>query len=793
MNAPPTSRWILTALMASLTPLATTLAQAEKLTIERMFAAPDLSGATLRSPQISPDGRLVAYLRGAERNKDRLDLWAYDIGKRHHRLLVEAARLAPEEHAPSAEEEQRRERQRTSSLSGIVEYQFSPDSHYLLVPLAGDLYVYDLRAKPEKAVRRLTHTASYETDAKFSPLGHYVSFIRDQNLVVYDLTTGKEQAITHDGGGLISFGTAEFIAQEEMARTTGYWWAPNEKRIAFTRVDESPVPEAERFEIYADRTQVIKQRYPAAGSPNAIVQLFVADVPSGTSLATATSSPGTSATAASAANVASVRVDLGSNPDFYLARVNWFPDSSAIAVQREARDQKSLTLLRADPLSGSTSELLSEQSTHWIELNDNLTFLGKSRQLVWASNRTGFQHLYLYDWSGKLIRPLTRGEWLVTGDNDTHGMRGVDEDHGLLYFIANAESPLERHLYSVSFTDESVPMKRITNDAGWHAVAMSGDARMFLDTFSTPDQPPSLTLRSATGEALADLVPNKLTGDNPYAPYLSDHLPTEFGTLAAKDGQTLHYQIIKPRNLEAGHRYPVIVDVYGGPGNQRVRKAWPGYPRGSEGFFREYLAQNGYIVFTLDNRGSGSRGVRFETALSQHLGSVEIEDQVTGVNFLTTLPYVDRARIGVFGWSYGGYMALMCMMQAPDVFAAGVSGAPVTDWKLYDTHYTERFMGTPQSNPEGYARSSVMRYAEDLKGPLLMMHGMADDNVLFTHSTTLFKKLQDLNTPFEIMTYPGSKHGLLRHAQTGPHAYMTVKRFFDRTIGRQGPDPSPRD
>jgi dipeptidyl-peptidase-4 len=766
MKARLTSRWLLTAVMASLTPLAMTSAQAEKLTIERMFAAPDLSGATLRSPQISPDGRLVAYLRGAERNKDRLDLWAYDIGKRQHRLLVEAARLAPEEHAPSAEEEQRRERQRTSSLSGIVEYQFSADSHYLLVPLAGDLYVYDLRAKPDKAVHRLTHTASYETDAKFSPLGHYVSFIRDQNLVVYDLATGQEQAITHGGGGVVSFGTAEFIAQEEMARTTGYWWAPNEKRIAFTRVDESPVPEAERFEIYADRTQVIKQRYPAAGAHNAIVQLFVADM---------------------ASDTPPVQVDLGPNPDFYLARVNWLPDSSAIAVQREARDQKTLTLLRADPASGSTTELLTEQSTRWIELNDNFAFLGKSRQLIWGSNRSGYQHLYLYDWTGKLIRPLTQGDWQVTGDNDTHGMRGVDEEHGLVYFIANAESPLERHLYSVSFTDASVPMQKITRDAGWHAVAMSGDTRAFLDTFSTPDQPPSLTLRSVTGEALADLVPNKITHDHPYAPYLSDHLPTEFGTLSAKDGQTLHYQIIKPRTLEPGHRYPVVVDVYGGPGSQRVRKAWGGYPRGNEGFFREYLAQNGYIVFTLDNRGSASRGVRFETALFHHLGSVEVEDQVTGVNFLKTLPYVDPARIGVFGWSYGGYMALMCMMQARDEFAAGVSGAPVTDWKLYDTHYTERFMGTPQSNPEGYARSSVMGYAEDLKGPLLIMHGMADDNVLFAHSTTLFKKLQDLNLPFEIMTYPGSKHGLLRHADTGPHAYMTVKRFFDRTIGDDRP------
>ena len=761
-------RWLLIVLTA----LAMTSAHAEKLSVERLFAAPDLSGASLRAPQISPDGRLVTYLKGAERNKDRMDLWAYDIAKRHHHLLVEASKLVPEERALSPEEEQRRERQRTSSLSGIVEYQFSADSRFLLVPLGGDLYLYDLRAKPDKAVRRLTHTASYETDAKFSPQGRYVSFIRDQNLFVYDLAAGEETAVTRDGGGVISFGMAEFIAQEEMSRSTGYWWSPDEKRIAFTRVDESTVPEVERFEIYADRSRVVKQRYPAAGAPNAVVQLLVADI-----------GGLTSAAAPAAGASAPVRVDLGSNTDIYLARVNWFPDSSALAVQRESRDQKTLSLLRADPVSGTTQELLSEHSEKWVDLNDNLTFLRHSHQLIWASSRSGFQHLYLYDWDGHLVRPLTQGDWMVTGDNDSRGIRGVDEQRGLVYFIANAQSPLERHLYSVSLTDAAAPMQKITTDSGWHAIAMSGDAHVFLDTFSTPDIPPSLTLRSATGEAIAELVPNELGPDHPYAPYLSEHLSTEFGTLSAKDGQTLHYQIIKPRNLESGHRYPVIVDVYGGPGNQRVRKAWGGYPRGNEGFFRQLLAQSGYIVFTLDNRGSGSRGVKFETALYHHMGSVEIDDQVTGVKFLRSLPYVDPARIGVFGWSYGGYMALMCMMQAPDAFAAGVSGAPVTDWKLYDTHYTERFMGTPQSNPDGYAKSSVLHYAEDLKGPLLVMHGMADDNVLFTHSTTLFKKLQDLNEPFEVMTYPGGKHGLLRHADMGRHGYMTIKRFFDRTIG----------
>ncbi|HEY6482871.1 MAG TPA: S9 family peptidase [Steroidobacteraceae bacterium] len=749
-----------------------TAAVAEKLTIERIFAAPELSGASLRSPQISPDGKLVAYLRGAQGNKDRLDLWAYDVARGEHRLLVDSAGLVPIEQAPSAQEQQRRERQRTSSLSGIIEYQFSPDSHYLLIPLDGDLYLYDLHAAPAQAVRRLTSSHS-ETDARFSPRGHYVSFIRKQNLIILDLASGTEHALTREGGGLVSFGTAEFIAQEEMGRGSGYWWAPDEKRIAYTRVDESPVGQLERFEIYANTTKVVQQRYPAAGTPNAIVQLFVSCVP-------------TPAPAAVPACPQPVQVDLGASTDYYLARVNWFPDASALAVQREARDQKTLTLLRADPSSGATRELLSERSETWIDLNDDLTFLRKVPRFIWASSRTGFLHLYLYDWSGKLLRPLTSGPWRVTPDIDGHGVRGVDESLGLVYFTANAQTPLERHLYSASLRNASMPLKRITTQSGWHAISMSKDARMFLDTFSTPDDPPSMTLRSANGTALAPLVPNTVSGDHPYAPYRADHLPTQFGTLSASDGQTLYYQLIKPRNLLPGHRYPVIVDVYGGPGVQRVRRAWGGFPQSNEGFFRQYLAQQGYIVFTLDNRGSGFRDVAFETALYHHLGSVEVQDQVAGVQFLKTLAYVDPARIGVFGWSYGGYLALMCMLQTPGIFAAGVAGAPPTDWRLYDTHYTERYMGTPADNPQGYERSSVMTYAGQLRGALLIVHGMADDNVLFTNSTTLFRKLQELDKPFDIMTYPGAKHGLLRHADTGPHAYMTIQRFFDRTIGDHG-------
>lgn len=734
---------------------------AEKLTLERMFTAPDLSGASLRQSALSPDGRLVTYLKGKDTDKDRMDLWAYDIQRHEHRQLVDSARLVPQERALSPEEEQRRERARISSLSGIVDYELSPDARHILVPLGGDLYVYDLQAPAgANPVRRLTNTNAYETDAHFSPRGTYVSFIRSQNLYVHELSSGREWAITHDGGGLLSYGTAEFIAQEEMDRTTGYWWSPDEKSLAFTRVDESPVDAVQRFEIYANTVQVVQQRYPAAGRRNAHVQLLVASL----------------------GGQPPVMVDLGKDADIYLARVNWFPDGHQLAVQRESRDQKTLTLLAVQAATGSSRVLLTEHSDTWIDLHDELTFLAHSPRFIWASSASGHRHLYLYDLEGRLLGALTHGAWEVIAEGAGRAIRGIDEKQGLVYFMGSLDSPLERHLYSVSLTHPGGAPKRITQGSGWHAVSMSRDTQVFLDTFSTPESPPSLTLRTSTGQTLAELVPNTLKAGHPYFPYVTEQVPIELGSLRASDGQTLYYQMLRPKERVPGRRYPVIVDVYGGPGVQRVRRAWGGYPRSNEGFFRQYLAQHGYIVFTLDNRGTPGRGTAFRDAIYHHLGHVEVEDQKTGVSFLRSLPYVDPARIGVFGWSYGGYMALQCILQAPDSFTAAVAGAPVTDWRLYDTHYTERFMGTPAENEQGYKDSSVLTRAATLKRPLLVLHGMADDNVLFTHSTALFKILQDHNKPFEQMTYPGHKHGLLRHPDAGLHAYTTIVSFFDRVF-----------
>ena len=747
----------------------------ERLTLERLFSGPDLAGASLRSARFSPDGKLVTYLQGSAESKDRLDLWAHDIATGRNALLVDSRSLVADEGTLSPEEEARRERQRTVALAGIVDYQFSADSRLLLIPIAGDLFLYDLKApRAGSAVRRLTSTAAAETDARFSPRGRFVSFVREQNLYVIEVATGRETAVTREGAGLVSFGMAEFIAQEEMDRDTGYWWSPDERMIALTRVDESTVDEVERFEIYAETVRVIRQRYPAAGRPNARVDLWVA-----TLAGSATSLRELPAAAAS---------------EGYLARVAWFPDSRALAVQRQTRDQKRLELLKVDTASGAARRLLEEQSDTWVELHDELTFLKGQPAFLWASYRSGHKHLYLYDLDGKLLRPVTAGEWMVVGDSRERAIEGVDEAKGLVYFTANRDTPIERHLYAAPLTGSSdtagieARIRRLTEGAGWHSVSMAGDAQRWLDTFSTPDTPPSLTLRHTTGKRPSALVANTLGAGHPYAPYLAAHRTPEFGTLRAADGQVMHFTMLKPLGFDPSKRYPVIVEVYGGPGVQRVQRAWGGY-------YRQYLAQQGFVVFMLDNRGSGNRGRAFETALYHRMGSIEIEDQVKGVDYLRSLTFVDPARIGVWGWSYGGYMALMAMVRAPEHFAAGVSGAPVTDWRLYDTHYTERYMGvpeagSPESNPEGYRDGNVMTHAAALKGPLLVMHGMADDNVLFTHSTALFKRLQDLGKPFEVMPYPGSKHALLRFPTTGLHGYRTISDFFVRTLRPEPPDAS---
>jgi dipeptidyl-peptidase-4 len=731
---------------------------AAELTIARLFDAPALSGPSIAGLKISPDGSRVTYLQGKAEDKDRLDLWEYNLHDGHARVLVDSKLLALANEKLSDEELGRRERQRTAALSGILEYSFAPSGRALLFPLAGRLYYYDLAKPTKEALTEITASdavaaGGFLTDASISPRGSRVAYVRDQNLYAYDLAARKETALTRDGGGPIKNGMAEFVAQEEMDRSTGYWWSPDDRHIAFARVDESPVKVTQRFEIAADNVATFAQRYPAAGGANVLVRVGVSDLATG----------------------AVTWIDLGQEQDMYLARVNWLPDGKTLAIQRESRDQRRLDLLFADAGTGASRVVLTETSNSWIELNDEISFLRKSPEFIWASARDGHQHLYLYDYQGHLIRQLTAGDWSVD-DFRARAIKGIDELHRMIYFTAAEKTPIERHLYRTSLdTRDPRTVFRISGEDGSHSIAMSRDLRFYVDNFNSSTQPPQVSLRTPDGKLITYLLENRLNEQHPDAPYLAENSIPEFGTLAAADGQALQYRLFKPVHFDPSKRYPAIVDVYGGPGVQRVLDNWTGSS------FTQILTRAGYVVFQLDNRGSGFRGTAFQSPIHGKLGEIEVADQVQGARWLGSQAYVDPSRIGVWGWSYGGYMTLMLMFKAPDVFRAGVSGAPVTDWTLYDTHYTERYLGLPSDNLAGYEASSVLPYADALRGKLLLIHGMADDNVLFLNSTKLYRRLQDLGKPFDTMVYPGAKHGLLRQ-HDGRHAYAAILRFFNDSM-----------
>jgi len=717
-------------------------AGADDLTIERLVGSPSLSGPSVQGLEMSPDGKRITFLRGKAENQAQLDLWQYDIETGAASLLVDSAvLLGGKEEELSEEEKARRERDRSlTGKRGIVSYDWSADSKSLLFPIAGDVYVLPLGG----AVKRLTDTPQFETDIKFSPKGRYVSFIRDRELYAVEIGTGKETRLTTGASETVANGMAEFVVQEELGRFTGYWWSPDETHVAFEQFDESNVPVKDRYEVQPDGSVITrKQRYPEAGSVNVDVRLGVV------SLETSETS----------------WIDLGADKDIYLARVDWLPDGEDLVVQRLNRAQSQLDLLMAAADGSETETYLSERSDVWINLHDSLSFTADGSLMIWASERTGFRHLYAYDLEDGGVRALTSGEWAV------QELEHIDGENGVIYFTGYKDSPLEQHLYSVPLDGGSVT--RITREAGWHQVTV-GEG-VFVDKFSSPEQPPQIMVRNLSdGSTRFAILENELDESHPFAPYMASRVKTTFGTIKADDGTDLYYRMYQPANMEEGRKYPAVLAPYGGPHGQKVRHDW-------RLDFNHILARNGFVVLVLDNRGMANRGLKFESHIKNAMGTVEVADQVTGATFLQGLDYIDADNIGFWGWSYGGYMTLMALFQAPDVFKAGVSVAPVTDWRLYDTAYTERYLGHPDAPGNVYENSSVFKYMDGFKGKLLLIHGMADDNVFFDNSVKLMSALQNARKPFELMTYPGKKHGI-RGEATQAHLYNRALEFFKRSL-----------
>ncbi|EQB09900.1 S9 family peptidase [Novosphingobium lindaniclasticum] len=712
------------------------------LDFQRVFASPALDGPQPRDVKISPDGRYLTLLRNRTEDRQRYDLWGYDRESGAWRMLVDSLKLGSNRELSEAEKMQR-ERKRVGDLKGIVAYDWSDDGRSIIVPLDGDLYLAAL----DGSVRRLTDSPEDELNAALSPGGKYLSFVREQRLWVGSLDQGAQKPITpQEKSPTVHWGEAEFVAQEEMDRMAGYWWSPDESRIAVERYDEAPVKVVTRAAIGAEGTRTYEQRYPAAGTPNVLVSLHVMK-PDGSG---------------------KVQVDLGQDPDIYLARVNWARDGRTLYVQRQDRAQTRIDMLAVDPATGSSRVLFTETAVPetWVNLSSNYRFL-KDGSLIWWSERDGFGHLYHF--AGGQWRQLTSGDWAVTK------LVAVDEARGRVLFTGTRDDVLSPQLYAIDLAHPGAP-QRLTETGWFNAAVANKDGRTLVVTRSSPTQPSQSYVADAEGKRLAWVEENRLDAAHPYAPYLASHRTPTYGTVKAKDGSDLHWLMITPK-MEPGKRYPVFFEHYGGPHSQQVARQWLGA-------LPQAIVDKGYIYFRLDNRGSPNRGVKFESKIRHAMGTVEVADQRAGAEYLKTLDFVDPKKIATYGWSYGGYMTLKMLQADQGLYAAGISGAPVTKWELYDTHYTERYMGDPRQVPDAYKASDAIAEATKITDPLLLIHGMSDDNVVFENSTALISKLQAEAVPFEMMLYPGHTHAV-KGPKISKHVWDTIFAF----LGRHGVTP----
>lgn len=703
-----------------------------------------LSGSGLYRSSISPDGSLVSYLDISDDSNGQMDLWAFDLQDNSSKRLVSTKDLLQEPEVLSEEERNRRERARIYG-SGIISYDWV-DENRIMFPLGGDVHLYDLSSG---RAQQVTATDGFETDPKVSPLGGNIAYVRDNELFATRLDNGTETQLTFDASDVVRNATASFVVQEELARDTGYWWSPDDSHIAYTQIDESPIAIETRIDFGKDGITQIAQRYPFAGTDNATVKLGV--IPSG--------------------GGETVWADIGDNPDIYLTRVFWSLDGQDLYVGILSRDHKTHTFYKINPKTGRSSTAFKETSPSWINVGTDEHML-ENGNFLWTSEQSGRRQIYEIT-PGSGARQITPDSVLVRQVNC------VDETSSRLYFTGWDDTPLEQHVYAIDMTGEN--LTKLSERSGRNSASFAANCASYIGRFQDSDTPSQTRAFDNKGKPLTWLAENKLDDDHPYAPYRDNHVKAEFGQIKAEDGTPLDYVLYKPVDLQPGEKRPSITYVYGGPGPQIVSNAW------GRTLFPRMLAHHGYVVFSLDNRGAGNRGKEFEDHLYRAMGQVETQDQAAGAKWLKSQDFIDPDRMGVYGWSYGGYMTLHMLAQT-DHYKSGVSGAPVTDWALYDTAYTERYLGNPveggRNYTEGsYENSSVFPYLDGLTEDLLLIHGMADDNVVFRHSVKLIDEMQNRGAQnMRVMTYPGEKHGF-RRPSNARHRDQMIINFFAETLG----------
>ncbi|HSD28577.1 MAG TPA: S9 family peptidase, partial [Vicinamibacteria bacterium] len=633
-----------------------------------------------------------------------------------------------------------------------------PDGRTLLVSEGDDVFTVDVRTA---AVRALVKTKEKEEFADASPDGTRVAFVRQSDLWMVDVATGRETRLTQGGSETLLNGRLDWVYEEELASRSGqaFVWSPDSRKVAYLQLDQSRVPTFPIVDFIPVRNEVEWQRYPKAGAPNSVVRLGVVGLEKD-------GTPGPE------------RVVSFTPDDVYvLPQLGWTPDSRNVAFQHLNRAQNELELRLlpvpsspAAPL-GTPRTVLTERSQTWLNTFGAPRFLRDGRRFLWLSEREGFAHLFICDVAGG-CRAVTQGSWTVEGRVSFGGSGPgfvLDERSGFLYFTATEKDPRERHLYRTRL--DGTGRMRLTREDGSHRAVVSPDGRFYADTWSDARTPPKVWLTSQDGTR------RYVIEENAEPPILGFERGTlEWAEVKAKDGTPLYASLLKPADFDKEKRYPVVVSIYGGPHGQTVTNSWV-----NTSPFEHLLASHGFLVWSLDNRGMAARGAAFESAVHRDLGRVELEDQLAGIEYLKTLPFVDPARIGLTGGSYGGYMTLYALTHAPAVFRAGAAISSVTDWTYYDSIYTERYMGTPEGNPEGYESSSPLKKAGQLEADLLLIHGSADDNVHLANTLSFVGELIKAGKPYSLLIHPRQKHGF-RPKQDRIARDRAVLAHFERTL-----------
>ena len=629
-------------------------------------------------------------------------------------------------------------------------YQFSANEEKILLPTQTEsIYRHSTRSKFYIYDRATKTTSSLSSDkqrlAQFSPDATKVAFVRANNIFIKDLNTDIETQITTDGAvNKIINGATDWVYEEEFAFDNGFQWNSNGTKIAFYRFNEEAVPEFSMdvfSKLYPSQTRF---KYPKAGEANSSVEIYIYDTNTKTTVE------------------AAIEVE----EEFYIPRIKWTKDENILSVQRMNRHQNNLDFLLIDAKDGSAKIIFTETDEAYIDVTDNLTFLNDGAHFVWTSEKSGYNHIYLYNLKGKQVRKITKGSYDVTD------FYGINETTNTVYFASAERSAMQRDVYAVQLNGKK---KRIlTNKTGTNAATFSSNYQYFINEHSNANTPYFFSLFDAQGNEVRTLKDNANLNKR-----LSEYALSkkEFFDFTTTEGVNLNGWMMKPHNFDETKQYPVFMYLYGGPGSQQVTDSWGG----SNFLWYQMLTQQGYIVACVDNRGTGARGSEFKKCTYQQLGKLETEDQIEANRYLANLPYVDGSRIGIFGWSYGGYMSSLCLLKGADEFKMAIAVAPVTNWRYYDSIYTERYMRTPQENATGYDDNSPINHVSKLKGKYLLVHGSADDNVHYQNTMEMTNALVNANKDFDMFIYPNKNHGIYG-GYTRLHLFRKMTNFIKENL-----------